>query len=134
MSLPPQTDFGKRKPAPPAAASPPVKRSHHVALLLTGTLAVGGAGYALTPRQDCEPSSPGMAAPISPQAACGPRGSSSGGGRGGGGSWSRVSLFGGGSAGSSSSGSTSPSGSAETARGGFGGFARAFSAHFSSGG
>jgi hypothetical protein len=47
MASPPPTEFGKRKPAPiPAAASPPVKRSSHVALLLTGTLAVGGSAYA----------------------------------------------------------------------------------------
>jgi hypothetical protein len=134
MSDPPPIDFGKRKPAPvpSPAASPPVKRSRHVALLLTGTLAVGGGAYALAPRQNCEPAAPGMAAPASPQAtACATRGSS-GGGRGGyGGSWSRSSFFGGESSSPSSSGSTAPSG--ETARGGFGGFARAFAAHFSGG-
>jgi hypothetical protein len=129
MNLPPQKDFGKRKPAPPAAASPPVKRSGHVALLLTGTLAVGSAGYALMPGQNCEPGTPGMAVSSSPQTACGPRGSSAGGGRGGSGSWSRSSFFGGESAGASSSGSTS----SETTRGGFGSFARAFAGHFSGG-
>jgi hypothetical protein len=131
MDRPPHQDFGKRKPEPVVAASPPVKRSRHVALLLTGTLAGGGASYALTPQQNCEPGSPGMAAPASPQAACAPRGSSSGGGRGGSGSYSRSSFFGGESSSASSSGSTSSS--TETSRGGFGGFARAFAAHFSGG-
>jgi hypothetical protein len=134
MSRPPQKDFGKRKPEPVAAASPPVKRSRHVALLLTGTLAVGGAGYALTPGQNCEPNSPAMAAPASPQAACSPRSSSSSGGHGGNASWSRSSFFGAESSSPSSSGSTTSSGSGETSRGGFGGFARAFAAHFSGGG
>jgi hypothetical protein len=133
MSDPPN-EFGKRKPAPlpSPAASPPVKRSRHVALLLTGTLAVGGGAYALTPRQSCEPAAPGIAAPASPQAtACGARAFSSSGGRGGYGSSSRSSFFGGESASPSSPGSTAPSG--ETTRGGFGGFARAFAAHFSGG-
>jgi hypothetical protein len=129
MSHPPPKDFGKRKPEPVVAASPPVKRSRHVALLLTGTLAVGGAGSALTPHQNCEPSSPGMAAPASPQAACGPRGSSSSGGRGGSGSYARSNFFGGESSSASSSGSSST----ETSRGGFGSFARAFAGHFSGG-
>ena len=131
MSLPPQKEFGKRRREPVVTASPPVNRSRHVALLLTGTLAVGGAGYALTPKQNCEPNSPGMAAPASPQAGCGPRGSSSSGGHGGGGSYARSSFFGGESSGTSSSGSTTSSG--ETSRGGFGGFARAFAGHFSGG-
>jgi len=123
-------DFGQRKPAPIQTASPPVKRSRHVALLLTGTLAVGGSAFALIPRGNCEPNGPGMAAPSSPQtaSACAP-GSSSGGH---GGSWSRSNFFSGGSA--SSSGTSTVSGSAETSRGGFGGFARAFAAHFSGGG
>jgi hypothetical protein len=38
---PPTHEFGKRRPAPPSAFPPP-KRSSHVALLVMGTLAVGG--------------------------------------------------------------------------------------------
>ena len=37
----------------------PAKRSGHVALLLMGTLAVGGGAYALMPRGNCQPASPG---------------------------------------------------------------------------
>ena len=44
-------EFGKRRPLPPPPATPPVKRSGHVALLVMGTLAVGGTAYALMPRQ-----------------------------------------------------------------------------------
>jgi uncharacterized membrane protein YgcG len=127
-------EFGKRKPAPVPPASAPVKRSRHVALLLTGTLAVGGSAYALMPRENCEPTGPGMAAPSSPQsvAACAPRSSSSSGGHGGsGGWWSRSGFYGGSSA--SSSGTSTASGSTETTRGGFGSFARSFAAHFSGG-
>src|ERR1700684_3837425 len=114
MASPPP-DFGKRKPSTPAVASPPVKRSRHVALLLTGTLAVGGTAYAvMPPRQNCGPASPaasaapsppisGMTAPMSPTpvTSCG-----SGGGHGGGGSggwWSHSNYYGG----SSSAGNTS---------------------------
>ena len=53
-------EFGKRKPAMPPVASPPVKRSGHVALLVMGTMAVGGGAFALMPRQNCQPTSPGM--------------------------------------------------------------------------
>jgi hypothetical protein len=133
MATPPTREFGKRKQVKPVAAqaAPPVKRSGHVALLLMGTFAMGGGAYALMPRDNCEPKSPGMAAPSSPQTAaeCPPRGFSSGGHSGSGGSWSRRSFFGG-----DSSSSTSSSGTASEAgvtRGGFGSFARAFAAHFS---
>jgi hypothetical protein len=132
MESPPRGGFGKRKPAVPEVASPPVKRSSHVALLVMGTMAVGGGAYALMPRGNCQPNSPGMAAPASPEAAaaCASR-SSSGGGHGGGsgGWWSHSNFYG-----SSSSGTSTASGSSETTRGGFGGFAHAFSAHFSGGG
>jgi hypothetical protein len=125
-------EFGKRKPAPSAAVAPPVKRSRHVALLMFGTMAVGGSAYALMPRESCQPNGPGMAAPSSPgTVACTSRSSSWGGGHGSGGGWSRSNFFGGDS--SSPSTSTSQSGSGETTRGGFGGFARAFAAHFSGG-
>ena len=56
-------EFGKRRPAMPPVASPPVKRSGHVALLVMGTMAVGGGAFALMPRQNCQPTSPGMASP-----------------------------------------------------------------------
>jgi hypothetical protein len=121
-------EFGKRKPAP-VVASPPVKRSRHVALLMMGTMAVGGGAYALMPRGNCQPNSPGMAAPASPEAAaaCASR-SSTGGGSGG--WWSHSNFY---SGGSSSSGTSTASGTSETTRGGFGGFAHAISAHFSGG-
>jgi hypothetical protein len=135
MAKPPTREFGKRKPVVAQVApnpAPPVKRSGHVALLLMGTVAIGGGAYALMPRNSCEPASPGMAAPSSPQTGtnCSPRGSSSGGHGGSGGSWSgRSSFFGGDSvSGSSSSGTASESGS--VTRGGFGSFARAFASHF----
>jgi hypothetical protein len=131
MTSPPSKEFGKRKPVPIGAASAPVKRSRHVALLLTGTLAVGGSAYALMPRENCEPNSPGMATPSSPEAAsaCASRGSSDSGHGGSGGYWSRHSFFSGDSA--PSSRTSSASSSSETTRGGFGGFARSIAAHFS---
>jgi hypothetical protein len=132
MANPPSKDspkeFGKRKPVvTPAAASPPVKRSRHVALLLTGTLAVGGSAYALMPRSNCEPNGPGMAATSSPDAnaACASRSGSSTGSHSSG-WWSHSNFYGG-----SSSGTSTASGSTETSRGGFGGFARSVAAHFS---
>jgi hypothetical protein len=137
MAAPPTGEFGKRRPAPIPTAQP-VKRSSHVALLLMGTFAIGGGAYALMPRANCEPKSPGMAAPSLPQTSteCSTRGSSSGGGHGGsGGSWSRRNFFGGDSSSSgSSSGTASESGSGGVTRGGFGSFARSFASHFSVGG
>jgi hypothetical protein len=109
----------------PPVASPPVKRSGHVALLVMGTMAVGGGAFALMPRQNCQPTSPGIASPEA-AAACA---SSSGGSHGGSsGWWSHSNFY------NSSSGTSTSSGSSETTRGGFGGFARAISAHFSGGG
>jgi hypothetical protein len=125
MEVTPRQQFGMRKPAAVPAAAP-VKRSGHVALLLMGTFAVGGGAYALMPRGNCEPSQPGMAAPSGFE--CPPR-SSSGGHGGSGGYWSRSNFFGGDSA--VNSGAASEGG---VTRGGFGGFARAFTAHFSGGG
>jgi hypothetical protein len=131
-------EFGKRRPVKAPTAAPPVKRSRHVALLLMGTLAVGGSAYALMPGENCEPKGAGMAAPSLPQtgAGCAPRGSSSSAGHGGsGGSWSRSNFFGGdASSNRSSSGTSAESGSGEATRGGFGSFARGFAAHFSGGG
>ena len=128
-------EFGKRTPTPlPPAPGP--KRSSHVALLLMGTLAVGGGAYALMPGQSCVPpahAAPGMAAPAVPQTGttCAPRSSSGGGGSGGGyGRSSRFSFFSGDSSshGSSVGGTESSSG---VSRGGFGSFAHGFG--FSSG-
>lgn len=123
MDKPPARQFGKRQQAVISPAAEPVKRSHHVALLMMGTLAVGGGAYALMPRDHCTPNNPAMAAPSG--AGCSPRGSSSSGGYYGGSS-SRSSFFGG-----SNSSSTS-SASSETARGGFGSFGRAFASAFGS--
>jgi len=135
MERRPNKEFGKRGPIAPQPVVQP-KRSSHVALLLMGTFAVGGGAYALMPRQSCQPASPGMAAPAIPQTGtdCSQRGSTSTGGHGG---WSsRTSFFSSDSSSSShaSSGTSSDAGSSGVTRGGFGSFARAFSAHFSGGG
>ncbi len=136
MENQPAPEFGKRRPAKAAeAATEPVKRSRHVALLLMGTLAVGGSAYALMPRENCEPNGAGVAGTSLPQTgtACRPPGSSSGGGHGG--SWSRSNFFGSEASSSRSSSSTTDEpGSGEAARGGFGSFARGFAALFSGGG
>jgi hypothetical protein len=135
MESPLPREFGKRRLATPPSHAEPVKRSRHVALLLMGTLAIGGSAYALMPRENCQPKGAGMAAPSLPQAGteCAPRGFSSGAGHGGsGGWWSRSNFFGGDPSSNRSSSSTpAESGSGEVTRGGFGGFARAFAAHFS---
>jgi hypothetical protein len=127
----PTREFGKRRPPATQPPQPPVKRSGHVALLVMGSLAVGGGAFALMPRERCEPTGPGMAAPALPtdKAECSAHGGSSGGGHGG---WSsRSSFFGGdAAAGHPSSGSAESGG---VTRGGFGSFARAFSLHFSGG-
>jgi hypothetical protein len=122
----PNIEFGKRRPAPlpePPAASP--KRSNHVALLVMGTLAVGGGAYALMGPENCQPP-PGVTAPTQPQTqtSCTSRGSSSGIHSG----YSRTthfSFFGGADSPSpsSSSGATE---SGSVSRGGFGAFAHAF--------
>jgi hypothetical protein len=116
------TEFGRRRPVAPPPSTPPVKRSGHVALLLMGTLAVGGGAYALMPRGSCEPASPGMAAAALPQTgtACATRGSS-----GGGGGSSRYGFFGDSSSRASST-ATSEQNSGAVTRGGFGSLARAF--------
>ena len=128
------TEFGKRRPVTVQPAAP-AKRSSHVALLLAGTVAVGGGAYALMPGENCAPNQPGMAATAN--AGCSPRGSSSSGGHGYfGGSSSRSSFFSGDSS-SSRSGTgaaSSEAGSGGVTRGGFGAFAHAVGAHFSGGG
>ncbi|HLJ00355.1 MAG TPA: hypothetical protein VKT76_11605 [Bradyrhizobium sp.] len=102
-----------------------MKRSRHVALLVMGTLAVGGGAYALMPAENCTPNSPAMTGPSVPQNVTG----CARGGGGHGGSWSHGNFFGG----SANSSSSTSSGTAETTRGGFGSFARSFAAHFSGG-
>jgi len=130
----PPAEFGLRRPAPTQAIqSAPVKRSGHVALLLMGTLAVGGAAAAFIPRGNCEPGQPGMATPSGVQAGADCQSRGWGGGHGGssGGAWSRSSFFSSDSASNHSSSGTSDAGS--VSRGGFGSFARALSVHFSGG-
>jgi len=102
-------EFGKRRSVQ-LPDTPPPKRSNHVALLVMGTLAVGGGAYALMPGRTCQPPaagvaappSPGMATPAQPQPGidCTTRTSSSGGS---GYSRSRFSFFGGSSSSSGSS-------------------------------
>jgi hypothetical protein len=132
MAEKPASEFGKRRPAAIQPAQP-VKRGQ-VALLLMGTLAVGGGAYALMPGENCEPTQPGMAAPSGLQAgaACRPRGSSGGGSRIG----SRSGFFSSdtSSSHSPSGTSSSDSGTGHVTRGGFGAFAHAFTSHFSGGG
>jgi hypothetical protein len=137
MAGKPNKEFGTRRPVTVQPAAP-TKRSRHVALLLTGTLAIGGGAYALMPSENCDPNRPGMAAPgpMQSSAGCSARGSSSGGGHGSSGSSSRSSFFSGDSAsgGSSKGVSSSDAGSGSVTRGGFGAFAHAFTSHFSGGG
>ncbi|MGY4314724.1 hypothetical protein [Bradyrhizobium sp. JR3.5] len=130
MARKPNPEFGKRRPAVPPRPDPPSKRSSHVALLMMGTLAVGGSAYALMPRQNCQPiqpTPPGVTAPapLQPGADCAPRSSSSGSGGSGGGS-SHSSFYSGSSSSGGSSSSSGSSSSASVSRGGFGSFAHAF--------
>ncbi len=129
MAEKPDTEFGARKQVAIRPAQP-VKRGQ-VALLLMGTLAVGGGAYAMMPSESCNPNRPGIAAPggAATNTECRPRGSSSGGGHGSsGGTSSRSGFFSGSSSSPSASGtSSSDSGSSHVARGGFGSFAHAFS-------
>jgi hypothetical protein len=128
----PRNEFGARRPAP-IPIDTPVKRSSHVALLLMGSLAIGGSAYALLPGDNCEPKQPGMASEVQTGGACR---SSSGGGHGGwGGSSSRRGLLSDDSASSRSPSATAPeANSSGVTRGGFGSFARSIAAHFSIGG
>ena len=124
-------EFGRRRPAPVAPVpAAPVKRSGHVALLLMGTLAVGGGAYALMPRDNCQQTSPGMAQPAdSPQttAECPSGRHATSSNRIG----SRAGFFS--SESSSSHSATGGSDSGGVQRGGFGSFAHAFAGHFSGG-
>jgi hypothetical protein len=127
MPQKPTTQFGRREAALAAQQGRTTKRSNHVALLLAGTVAVGGGAYALMPGENCAPNQPGMAAPAN--AGCSPRSSASGGG-----GSSRYGFYSGDSAANKSASGTSPSSSGTVARGGFGSFAHAFASHFSGGG
>ena len=118
-------DFGKRKPvsvpASPRPAPPAAKRSGHVALLLMGTVAVGGAAYALMPSRNCEPSPNAASSSLQQNNAnCSSRSSSSSSG-----GSSRSSYYGSDSSSSHSSSGTSDSGSHSAQRGGFGSFGHA---------
>src|ERR1700709_1084154 len=110
MDSKPVTQFGKREAAFAAQQGRTTKRSGHVALLLMGTLAVGGGAYALMPSENCQQTPPGMAAATE----CQPRGSSSGGHGGSGGSSSRSSFFSGTSSSGDSAASHSSSGGSES--------------------
>ena len=113
-------EFGKRRPLPPPPATPPVKRSGHVALLVMGTLAVGGTAYALMPRQqNCPQQDPAVAGqPQSTECTTRRSGGGSSGGRGFASSDNESR--------SSSSTHVADASSAHVSRGGFGGFAHAF--------
>ena len=129
MADKPDKDFGKREPvsvpASPRPAPPPAKRSGHVALLLMGTVAVGGAAYALMPNRNCEPSPNAASSSLQQNNTnCSSRSSSSSGGSSGGGS-SRSSYYSSDSSSSHSSSGTSDSGSHSAQRGGFGAFGHA---------
>jgi hypothetical protein len=118
-----EQQFGKRKPVSVPASqrpgSPPAKRSGHVALLLMGTVAVGGAAYALMPNRDCEPSPNAASSSLQQNNANCSSSSSSGG------SSSRSSYSSSNSSSSHSSSGTSDSGSHSAQRGGFGSFGHA---------
>ncbi len=134
MADKPTSEFGTRKPVAIRPAQP-VKRGQ-VALLLMGTLAVGGGAYAMMPSENCQPNQPGIAAPsgLPTNSECRPRGSSSGGHGSSGGSSSRSSVYSSGSSSNhASSGTSSDSSIGLVTRGGFGGFAHGFTSHFSGG-
>jgi hypothetical protein len=120
-------EFGRRKPVSVPASqrpgSPPAKRSGHVALLLMGTVAVGGAAYALMPNRNCEQSPNAASSSLQQNNANCSSSSSSGGGSGG--SSSRSSYSSSNSSSSHSSSGTSDSGSHSAQRGGFGSFGHA---------
>jgi hypothetical protein len=105
-----------------------------VALLLMGTIAVGGGAYAMMPRENCDPNNSALTS--TQTAGCQPRqsSSSSGGHGSSGGSSSRSSYYSGDSSSSSSSAGGSSSDAGHTTRGGFGSFGHAIASHFSGGG
>lgn len=128
--------FSKRKSPHPAYEEPASrKRSTQIALLLMGTMAVGGGAYALMPSENCDPNQ--VTAPGQPPQDCRQRSSSwssssgSGGhgyvGSGNNSSSSRTNFV---SGTSSSGGSIAHTSSSSVARSGFG----SFGSHFSGGG
>jgi hypothetical protein len=119
-------DFGKRRQVsvPSRPQSPPAKRSNHVALLVMGTMAVGGGAFALMPRE-CTPAASEATPGLSTVSECPPRGSSHRGS-------SRYSYYSGASSGATPAATTDAS-SGGVRRGGFGAFAHSFSSHFSFG-
>lgn len=56
-------NFNKRNPARPTYEEPTRKRSSQIALLLMGTVAVGGGAYALMPSERCDPNRPTIEQP-----------------------------------------------------------------------
>jgi hypothetical protein len=133
MTSEPAKNFGKRGPVQPMHEEVPArKRSNHVALLLMGTMALGGGAYALMPSEHCDPNRPAIAGQ---QQECQQRSSSSSSGGhgysgGGSSSSSERSNFASNTSSSSSSDGSSSSGSSHVIRSGFGSFA----SHFSGGG
>jgi hypothetical protein len=132
MTSEPAKNFGKRRPVQPMPEeASPRKRSNHVALLLMGTMALGGGAYALMPSEHCDPN---RAAIAGQQQECQQRSSSSSSGGHGysGGSSSSSGRNNFASTGSSSSSGYdgSSSSSSHVTHGGFGSFA----SHFSGGG
>src|SRR3954451_12376815 len=124
MAEKPVTQFGRREAALAVQQGRTTKRSGHVALLLAGTVAIGGGAYALMPGENCAPNQPGMAAPAN--AGCSPRSSSSGGS-----GSSRYGFYSGGdTTANKSAPGASLSSSGTVTRGGFGSFAHAFTSHF----
>ena len=121
-------EFGKRRPMPPPPTTPPVKRSGHVALLLMGTLAVGGSAYALMPHQQSCPQPgtdvPGVAGQPQTTDCTTRRSGGSGGSGSGSGRWGFSSSDS--ETSRASSTHVADASSAHVSRGGFGGFAHAF--------
>jgi hypothetical protein len=127
-------NFGKRKPAQPTYEEPSSrKRSSQIALLLMGTMAVGGGAYALMPHETCDPNQ--VTSPGQPRQECPQRSSSSSSGSGGHSYWggssssssSRTNFT---SSSASSTSSIAGKSSSTVARSGFG----SFGSHFSGGG
>ena len=134
MADKPLSQFERRSqhvPGPSGRLQPSAKRSNQVALLVMGTLAVGGGAYALMPRE-CTPAAPGTMPAVSSPSECPPRGSSSS-SHGGSGGGSRYGYYWNSSSGSTPA-ATTDAGSGGVRRGGFGAFAHSFSSHFSFGG
>jgi hypothetical protein len=128
MTSEPAKNFGKRQPVQPIhEEAPSRKRSNHVALLLMGTMALGGGAYALMPSEHCDPN---RAAIAGQQQECQQRSSSSssshGYSSGGSSNSSERSNFASNTSSSSSSDGSSSS-SNHVTRSGFGSFASHFS-------